>query len=393
VYLICCTCFLNIEIMKFKLLFLLFLLIISCESFNDDVIEIDPPSFENNKISLADISDKIEYIKLDNTYSLGFIFSFRLVNNTIYLSSQNNGILTFDKSGKFIQRIGRIGKGPGEYLYYLSFAIDELNNRIYVLDGKNRRITVYSNNGVFIKNISLKQYGGYLSDIEYHNSKLIISESISNGYAKYNWIVIDTLGNLVNYKMNSIPEFKSNLSALSGLYKFKDKLNYWNWYSDSVFYISPEFNSGLSKLFTPGKHRIPRNETVNLGPYVRTSLLFETTKYVVLIYGYFKQGRIAFIDKKTRKTFLSEWKGDNSSGILNDFDSGPNFTPTYYFEENGKEYLLGYSYAYNFTKLINSDAFKTSTPKFLKKKSELEKLANSLNENDNPVLMLVKLKE
>jgi hypothetical protein len=42
--------------------------------------------------------------------------------------------------------------------------------------------------------------------------------------------------------------------------------------------------------------------------------------------------------------------------------------------------------------LISSEAFKNSSPKYPEKKKELEQLANSLDENDNPILMLVKLK-
>ena len=42
---------------------------------------------------------------------------------------------------------------------------------------------------------------------------------------------------------------------------------------------------------------------------------------------------------------------------------------------------------------LASEKFKNSTPLYPEKKKELEKLANRLNENDNPVLMLVKLKE
>ncbi|MCF6357444.1 MAG: hypothetical protein L3J54_06505 [Draconibacterium sp.] len=42
---------------------------------------------------------------------------------------------------------------------------------------------------------------------------------------------------------------------------------------------------------------------------------------------------------------------------------------------------------------VNSEAFKNSTPLYPEKKKALEKLANNLNENNNPVLMLVKLKE
>jgi hypothetical protein len=42
---------------------------------------------------------------------------------------------------------------------------------------------------------------------------------------------------------------------------------------------------------------------------------------------------------------------------------------------------------------VASEAFKKSKPLYPEKKKELEKLANSLKETDNPVLVLVRLKE
>jgi hypothetical protein len=41
---------------------------------------------------------------------------------------------------------------------------------------------------------------------------------------------------------------------------------------------------------------------------------------------------------------------------------------------------------------VASESFKNSTPKYPEKKRELEKLAVSLKETDNPVLVLVKMK-
>ena len=41
---------------------------------------------------------------------------------------------------------------------------------------------------------------------------------------------------------------------------------------------------------------------------------------------------------------------------------------------------------------VASDAFIKSTPKFPGKKKELEELANSLKDTDNPVLIMIKLK-
>jgi len=78
-----------------------------------------------------------------------------------------------------------------------------------------------------------------------------------------------------------------------------------------------------------------------------------------------------------------------NDGIINDFDGGVSFKPIY----QRNNILIGFIESYALIAHVNSKTFINSTPKYPKKKKELEKLANSLNENDNPVLMLVKLKE
>ena len=71
-------------------------------------------------------------------------------------------------------------------------------------------------------------------------------------------------------------------------------------------------------------------------------------------------------------------------------DGGPNITLKMNKNDNT---LFAWVDAFELKSHVSSEAFKNSTPKYPEKKKELEKLANSLDENDNPVLMLVKLKE
>ena len=89
-----------------------------------------------------------------------------------------------------------------------------------------------------------------------------------------------------------------------------------------------------------------------------------------------------------------------SGGILNDLDNGNRFQPggtTYhqesYFVENDNEYIVGLTQSNKIKTRVESSDFKTSKPKYPEKKKELEKLANSLKETDNPVLMMVRLKK
>jgi hypothetical protein len=60
---------------------------------------------------------------------------------------------------------------------------------------------------------------------------------------------------------------------------------------------------------------------------------------------------------------------------------------------DGTEYMVSWINAFELKAHVDSEAFKNLTPKYLEKKKRLEQFANSLDENDNPVLILVKLKK
>jgi hypothetical protein len=118
--------------------------------------------------------------------------------------------------------------------------------------------------------------------------------------------------------------------------------------------------------------------------YVMPAGIFETYSYLIVSYRLNDKFHWGFYNKKTKKTCSVE-----SQGIINDYDGGPDFCPIY--QKNN--IWIGFIDAYKLIEYVNSSVFKTSIPKFPEKKKALEQLANSLTENDNPVLMLVKLKE
>lgn len=121
----------------------------------------------------------------------------------------------------------------------------------------------------------------------------------------------------------------------------------------------------------------------------------ESKTYLISRYNY--KGKIAyvFISKETGQTATSnfEWNRNVKGGIPNDLDGGLMFTPDNYYREGDDEFLAGIILPFKLKNHVASDDFKNSTLLYPEKKKALEKLANSLNENDNPVLMLVKLKE
>lgn len=95
--------------------------------------------------------------------------------NIYALDSRTCQILKFDKNGKYLQKIGRKGQGPGEFEDPRSFFIDS-NKNIYV--GDNRRIHIFDKSGKFIKSIRLN-YKIYDFFLNFENNIIALGHIIS----------------------------------------------------------------------------------------------------------------------------------------------------------------------------------------------------------------------
>ena len=228
--------------MRFLYFVLLITILGSCKSRESILYQFDPRTVEEKEITLSDIADDITYILLDNSFPISLIYNPRyFINENIYLSAYQSGVMILDWKGKLIRRIGSIGRGPGEYVHYFNFSVDDKSGTVYVLDA--RVIKVFSKTGRFLRSIELKEYGEGSDVIEFFNSKIFISCHPQFEGVKYDWIVLDTLGNLLETKKRSIPEFTSGILIGGGVYKFDNRIYSWNPWSDTIFSISPILSS------------------------------------------------------------------------------------------------------------------------------------------------------
>jgi hypothetical protein len=90
-----------------------------------------------------------DYIFLNESLHIPvFIKLNRVTNELFVLDAGNTCIYSFTKDGKFINKFGRPGQGPGDLLDPLFFDIDNKGN-IYVYEYKNRRISIFNDKGKY----------------------------------------------------------------------------------------------------------------------------------------------------------------------------------------------------------------------------------------------------
>lgn len=382
----------------FVFIFFTYLMFLGCNYPKKDLFEFDPRDYRGDEIKLSELIEDISYIPLDTSIKIDNINIVLLDHNTIYLNS-TIGILAFDRNGKLISQIGRFGRGPGEYIFARNFCIDEKSARLYNHANRTKMIQIFSRKGEFLKSITLNDYpGSFINSLNFFNNNLFI---YCFGYdSPYEWIVYDTLGNIVKKQNRHIPEFAYNYTGGIESYIFENRLTYYNTWSDTVFSVLPDLSEKPALIIRPGPHRHPRSnlsmEQVLEVKYFSFHL-FETKRFYVIRYLYDRKYYIAFIDKNGVRDFLNKYevneRAQPASGIKNDFDGGLWFFPESYYEENGNEYLIGIQNPHEIKAHAVTDEFRNSNPKDLKKKESYLKLTASLKETDNPVLVLVRLKK
>lgn len=149
--------------MRRILVFSLFVFLCSCSGRTEqDVFVFDPSKdYPEFPLSLTDVAD-VRFVKFggeeEDIYYSTFWDSGMCIddtNNKIIASHWNLGVVEFDMDGNFLRRIGRLGRGPGEYQTTF-FYVNPDDERVGVVDISQEKIMVFNYEGTFLKDEEMK---------------------------------------------------------------------------------------------------------------------------------------------------------------------------------------------------------------------------------------------
>ena len=356
---------------------------------------------EKWELTISEIAESIEYLPLAGDSVLATIMKVVHANGEYFVKDNKSKFLRFDKNGNLKNQIGRRGKGPGEYRYVSNFVVHPDGN-VYISGGKEGKIMVFSPEGKFLRTFDISQK--YVSSFEVLNDNFLLYFGPGAEHIPENMEIVDTNGTILKTFKNQF-KFERGRAILSFtgeciMYPLQGKLHFKEIFSDTLFYFDEEeripkiiLNSGDNRFSPKARTKAikdlsadPRSPSNAMIESVIQHYLFESSRYLFYSYGFNREGHILVLDKKSGQQI----EIDKEVGIRNDLDGGPNITLKMTKDDNT---VFAWVDAFELKAHVASETFKNSTPKYPEKKKELEQLANSLDENDNPVLMLVKLKE
>ena len=115
--------------------------------FPEIVVEdLEPVPFDS-------IYESVRIVPLEtNEHSFfGGVSVMNIINDTAYILDSRGikGLLRFTINGKFIDKIGSVGQGPGEYVSPQNFFV--FRDRICIIDNSQQKILCYSRDGKFVE--------------------------------------------------------------------------------------------------------------------------------------------------------------------------------------------------------------------------------------------------
>jgi hypothetical protein len=374
---------------KLNLSFLILFIVIGLSCNENHKNELLTISFDKNisnekVIGLKEIAKEIEYVKLERNSEclLGSVND--LVASEKYFFVGSEEVFQFLRNGRFVRKIGKKGRGPGEYTGVLDMAIDESSQRIYILTSEDRKILIFDFKGTFLNSIQLRDR--FIQTFDLLDKDNIVLQSGINPYSLVSTEIINEKGESVvqlNSRVYKTIDPNIDGKLFNVTYEYKKELFVKESRNDTVYKIT---NNGLLPyyVYDLGKYKPPIICSEDeWSSYAIIYRIFETANHIFTFFAHDRNICVAQYNKSTKEVRVSIPLIDNKEGIKNDFDNGVNFYMTFWtkYKTNQNEWIL----PINPTSL---SAFKNDS----NITGNFKSLINQYDENDNPIIMIIILK-
>ncbi len=186
------------NLVNFIILILLLGIIVSCSNRQSlvEIIEIDAyKKYPKLSLDLDEIAE-IKYIPLRLGKDTIFIDpgvnrSFFATHDKFFLQDGNMDdpkIVVYDYNGNPLYKIGRKGRGPGEFISPFNYAVDTSRNEIFINSALQDRIIVYDTDGNFKKYADISE-SLRIRNFDVINNKTLIGYNPTSGYLIPNYLV------------------------------------------------------------------------------------------------------------------------------------------------------------------------------------------------------------
>ena len=358
-------------------------------------VDVTKSYSSKKELILQDFMD-VEYIALetnDDFLNQGFVQGIGKEIILVKNRTSDGDIFVYDRTGKSLRKINRKGQGGEEYTNIYNITLDEENEEMFVNDISKRKFLVYDLYGNYKRSLNHKEGDGslfYTEAFNYDTENLICYDSYNEEIA---FVLVSKQDGSITKEIKIPFREKKQLRAMrtegKNVYTvspgpFRPIIPYkGNWIlsefsSDTMYTFMPDYS------LRPFMVRTPSVQSMNPEIMIRLRLLSDNYYFMEAVENKY------------------------------DFDTNNGFSTTYFMFDNQEKSFSGYT-AYNgdfstskeiymsMLRPVNHEIESWQTLESFQlvesyekgelKDGKLKEIAAKLDEEDNPVIMLVKHKK
>jgi len=374
---------------KNKLLVIILFVITGCGEHkqSDAFITVDiRENYPKKELTLQDFMD-VEYVTLETNDEFLCSGAVKAIGREfIFVTNGSTGdILIFDRSGNALRKINRKGRGAGEYLQAVGIILDEDNGEFFVNDGL-RTMSVYDLHGNYKRNFPQKI--GFIglgynfdneslicSDGTFYSSSVTTKTPLFSIISKQDGSVVKEIDIPFEQKKHALIDIYDNDGNVRGVSEMGSfpLISYrGSWIltepsSDTVFRYFPDHS------MTPFMVRTPSVQSMNPEVFLFPSILTER-------YYFMRTQKRELSGKVVPLVYDNQEKAIYEYSVFND-DYSPG-KPVYMAHQTISNEIA-------FWQSLGADMLVEAYKKG-ELKGKLKEIAAELEEDSNPVIMLVK---
>lgn len=168
------------------------------------VIHIESP-WSDSTIFLSSLVSDVSVLPLEYNEAsmLGEVVKLKIHDDKIYVQDKHKSSLSvFDITGRFLNQIGRQGRGPTEYINIRDFDVNESTGHVLIYDDYTRKIFQFLSDGTFIKEVQMPFAA---SQIAVRDDLVYMYRFNPSQFSDFSLNIYDTLGNVKRQYFESDP--------------------------------------------------------------------------------------------------------------------------------------------------------------------------------------------
>lgn len=232
-------------------------IVCSCgQSIVDSADRMHHVDIEPQEVAVEDLFDRIEVVPLETNDSalIYHIYNSCVIDSDIYVQDFRAMVVyRFGTDGKFKNRIGRRGQGPGEFTLAYGFDIDSDKNRAYIVSAHGK-VYEYSLSGEFVRDYELP------SRLAYDNIKIVDDSTFMTwsgcSFEELPGAILGSTFDSVLYVPQLSNHLADNLYAQPSFFRADNVLHVGQCYNRRVYAVTRD-SASVEYEWDFGKNNVP----------------------------------------------------------------------------------------------------------------------------------------